>query len=106
MLGALLDGTGQVDIARMLVAFGADPAATDGILWHRTPPLLETAQNCQLEIMKNLVEELRQDIHMRDPACRDVQKSIKLAPPDYKSLRRQSLIRLDKREDKVSLYMI
>jgi ankyrin repeat protein len=72
--------TGQVDIARALVAHGADPNATDAVLWTGTPPLLVAAQNGKLEAMKYLVEELGQDIHMRDPRGRDIMWSIKTVP--------------------------
>jgi len=57
--------TGRVEVARALVAAGADPTATDEGLWGNLPPLLTAAQNGQLEIMKWLVDDLGQDIRMR-----------------------------------------
>jgi hypothetical protein len=72
--------TGQVAIARALVAHGSDPNATNAVLWGGTPPLLVAAQNGQLEAMKYLVDELGQDIHLRDPWGKDVLLSIKTAP--------------------------
>ena len=51
--------TGQVEIARKLVAFGADSKTTDYVIFYNCPPLLLAAENGQLESMKFLVEELR-----------------------------------------------
>jgi hypothetical protein len=58
--------TGQVDIARYLKLQGADPAATDDILWGDIPVLCVAAQNGQLEAMKFLVDDCGHDIGMVD----------------------------------------
>jgi hypothetical protein len=72
--------TGEVDVARVLVAHGADPAATHTILWGGVPPLFAAAQNGKLEAMKYLVEELGQDIRMTDNHGKGVKKHIKDSP--------------------------
>lgn len=72
--------TGQVDIMRDLVAFGADPNKTDAVLWNGLPPLLVASQNGQLDAMKFLVDECNQDIGMCDSSGRDIIGNIKDAP--------------------------
>ena len=72
--------TGEVDVARVLVAHGANPAATHIILWGGAPPLFAAAQNGQLEAMKYLVEELGQDIRMLDNNGKGVKNHIKDSP--------------------------
>lgn len=73
--------TGQVEIARRLVAHGADPGKTDDVLFYKCPPLLMAAENGQLEAMQYLVNELGQDIHMVGPTSgRNVIDSIQTVP--------------------------
>jgi hypothetical protein len=72
--------TGEVDVARVLVAHGANPAATHIILWDGCPPLFAAAKNGQLEAMKYLVDELGQDIRMTDRHGKGVKKHIKDCP--------------------------
>jgi ankyrin repeat protein len=52
--------TGQVEIAQMLVSYGADPGKTDIVLFWSLPPLLLAAQNGKLEALKFLVDECGQ----------------------------------------------
>ncbi len=72
--------TGQVDIMRDLIGFGADPNKTDAVLWNRLPPLLVAAQNGKLDAMKFLVDECNQDIKMCDSSGRDIIGNIKDSP--------------------------
>ena len=72
--------TGQVDIARKLVAHGADATKTDNVCFWNCPPLLMAAENGQLNAMKYLVEELGQDINMVGPSGRNVIESITTVP--------------------------
>lgn len=72
--------TGQVDIARKLVAYGADPTKTNRVLFYDCPPLLVAAENGKLEAMKYLVDELGQDINMVGPSRRNIIDSITSSP--------------------------
>lgn len=84
--------TGQVDIMRDLIRFGADPNKTDAVLWNGLPPLLVASQNGKLDAMKFLVDECNQDIKMRDSSGRDIIGNIK-DPPNWRDF-----------EDHVSAY--
>jgi len=57
--------TGQVEIAKVLVDRGANPAANHPSLWGEHP-LLCAAQNGQFEAVKWLVEDMGQNIRMVD----------------------------------------
>jgi hypothetical protein len=72
--------TGQTEIMRLLVTVGADPAATDAVLWSFQPPLLVAASNGKCESMKYLVEECGQDIGMKNPRGEGVLDSVEEAP--------------------------
>jgi len=72
--------TGQVEVARMLLRHGANPGMTDVVLFNCLPPLMVAAQNGQLDAMKFLVEECKQDINMIDGAGRGVLKNISDSP--------------------------
>lgn len=54
--------TGRVEIARLLVSYGASSHATDDAMYSHRPPLLLAAENAQLESMRWLVEEQGHDI--------------------------------------------
>mmetsp|Transcript_37409 Transcript_37409/g.81886 ORF Transcript_37409/g.81886 Transcript_37409/m.81886 type:complete len:674 (+) Transcript_37409:382-2403(+) len=77
--------TGKVEIARKLVAHGADPTRTDNVLFFNCPPLLVAAENGQLEAMKYLVDELGHDVFMVGPTGRNLIESIK-CPPNWRDL--------------------
>ena len=77
--------TGQVDIVKKLVAFGADPTKTDQVLFYNCPPLLMAAENGQVEAMKYLVDELGQDINMVGPSGRNIIESI-TCPPNWNEI--------------------
>jgi hypothetical protein len=72
--------TGQVEIMRQLVSYGADPSKTDNVFWCSTPPLFVAAQNGKLEALKFYVEECKQDIGMVDDEGNNVLKHIELSP--------------------------
>eukprot|EP00980_Cylindrotheca_fusiformis_P026710 scaffold17050_cov79-Cylindrotheca_fusiformis.AAC.1 len=55
--------TGKVEVMRLLVSYGADPARTDSILLGN-PPLLAAGYNGQLEALKFYVNECHQDVNM------------------------------------------
>ena len=68
--------TGQVEIMRLLVSYGADPANTDAILWGGVPPLFVAAQNGQLDALKFFVDECNQDIGMLDRHGKNILKHV------------------------------
>ena len=68
--------TGQVDIMRQLVSYGADPSKTDDVLWSNTLPLFVAAQNGKLGAVKFYVEECKQDIRMIDDEGNNILKHI------------------------------
>jgi hypothetical protein len=72
--------TGQTDIMRLLVTFGADPGATDAVLWSFQPPLLVAASNGKCESVKYLVEECGQKIGMKNPRGEGVLATVEEAP--------------------------
>jgi len=72
--------TGQVEIMRQLVSYGADPSKTDNVFWCSTPPLFVAAQNGKLEALKFYVAECKQDIGMVDEEGKNVLKHIELSP--------------------------
>ena len=77
--------TGQVDIMRDLVGFGADPNKTDGVLWNGFRPLLVASQNGQLDAMNFLVDECNQDIRICDSSGRDIIENTK-PPPNWRNV--------------------
>lgn len=68
--------TGQVDIMRQLVSYGADPRKTDDVLWSNTQPLFVAAQNGKLDAVKFYVEECQQDIGMVDDEGNNILKHV------------------------------
>lgn len=68
--------TGQVDIMRQLVSYGADPSKTDDVLWSKTIPLFVAAQNGKLDAVKFYVEECNQDIGIIDDEGNNILKHI------------------------------
>ncbi len=71
--------TGQVEIMRLLVSYGADPSKTDDVLWCGTPPLFVAAQNGQLGSLKFYVDECKQDIGLVDNKGKNILKHIELS---------------------------
>jgi ankyrin repeat protein len=72
--------TGQVEIMRLLVSYGADPGKTDAVLlWSCTPPLMVAVQNGLLDVLKYLVDECKQDIRMLDRNGKDVLNHITMS---------------------------
>ena len=71
--------TGQVEIMRKLVSYGADPSKTDDVLWCGIPPLLVAAQNGKLSSLKFYVDECKQDIGLVDSEGNNVLKHIELS---------------------------
>jgi hypothetical protein len=57
---------GHVDVARLLSQHGADPSATDVVLWKAMPPVLATASVGQAEALEWLVDEMGVSIHTTD----------------------------------------
>jgi hypothetical protein len=72
--------TGRIECARLLFRHGADPAATDMVLWGGLPPLCVAAQNGQLEAIRWLVDEVGQDVRLTDRNGRGVVQHAKMAP--------------------------
>ena len=71
--------TGQVDVMRNLIGFGADPNETNAILCNGLRPLLVASQNGKLDTMKFLADECNQDIRMCDSSSsRDIIENIKI----------------------------
>ena len=54
---------GHAEAARLLVKRGADPQATDQVLWRGLPPMLAAAEGGQVETLEVLVQEARVSIH-------------------------------------------
>jgi hypothetical protein len=75
--------TGQVEIMRLLVTYGADPGSTDDILFGQTPPLMVAGQNGQLEAMAFYVHECQQDVKMVDRHGNNLLKHI-MDPPNWR----------------------
>ena len=71
--------TGQVDIMRQLVSYGADPSKTDDVLWNNTLPLFVAAQNGKLDAVKFYIEECKQDIGMIDDEGSNILKHVEKA---------------------------
>ena len=57
---------GHVELARMLVSHGADPMATDVVLWRAMPPILAAASKGQEASVRFLHEEMGASIHTTD----------------------------------------
>ena len=58
--------TGRLECAKALLRHGADPRATDVVLWGGLPPLLVACQNGQLEAIQWLVDEVGIDVRTKD----------------------------------------
>jgi len=71
--------TGQVEIMRQLVRYGADPSKTDDVFWCNTPPMLVAAQNGKLDAVKFYVEECNQDLGMVDNEGKNILKHIEMS---------------------------
>ena len=54
---------GNVDVARLLLKRGAEPTATDQVLWCGLPPFLAAAEGGQVEALELLVQEQKVSIH-------------------------------------------
>ena len=70
---------GRVECAKALLRHGADPTATDAVLWGGVPPLLAAAQNGQLEALKWLVGEAGVDLRVTDHKGRGAVHHVKMA---------------------------
>ena len=68
--------TNHVDVARLLLRHGADPAATDSVFFGCKPPLLAAAEAGRLLAMRWLVEEVGQDLRVKVPGHGDVISAI------------------------------
>jgi hypothetical protein len=69
--------TNRVELAKMLVLHGANPAQTDQVLYGQKPPAFVAAENGSLLALKWLHEEVGQDLaQMRDSAGRGILKII------------------------------
>ena len=70
---------GRVECAKALLRHGADPTATDAVLWGGVKPLLAAAQNGQLEALKWLVGEAGVDLRVTDHQGRGAVHHVKMA---------------------------
>lgn len=70
--------TGRIECAKLLVRHGADPSATDAVLWNHLPPLMVAAQNGQLEALQWLVDEIGVDLRSKDATGKSVVHHIKV----------------------------
>ncbi len=68
--------TNHVDVARLLLRHGADPAAADSVFFGSKPPLLAAAEAGRLLAMRWLVEEAGQDLRVTAPGHGDVISAI------------------------------
>ena len=69
--------TDHVEIAKLLVNYGADDKSTDDVYYGQAPLIIATAENGSLHSLKWLVEEMGHDLHVLNSTGRGIVDQIK-----------------------------